>query len=56
MTFQANVGTQDRIIRVMLGIALLLVSLVFPLVTTATGKIIVSVIGVILLVTGSISY
>ncbi len=53
---EANLGQLDRTIRVVLGLVLLSISLVFPVVTTGAGKIIVSVIGVILVVTGAIRY
>ncbi len=52
----ANLGQLDRTIRLVMGGVLLAISLVFPVVTTGTGKIIVSVIGLILVVTGLVRY
>ncbi len=52
---EANLGQLDRTIRIVLGAVLLSISLIFPIVTGA-GKIIVSVVGGILVLTGLIRY
>ena len=53
---KANLGTLDRIIRVILGAILLTISFVVPMISPGAGKVVVSIIGVILVVTGAISY
>jgi len=53
---KANLGTLDRIIRVILGAILLIISFVVPMISPGPGKVVVSIIGVILVVTGAISY
>jgi len=52
----ANLGQLDRTIRIVLGAVLVSISVIFPVVTTGTGKIIVSIIGIIFIVTGLIRY
>ncbi len=53
---EANLGQLDRTIRLVLGGLLLAISLVFPVITTGIGKIIVAAVGGILVVTGTIRY
>jgi len=53
---KANLGTLDRIIRIILGAILLAISFVVPMISPGPGKVVVSIIGVILVVTGAISY
>jgi hypothetical protein len=53
---KANLNQIDRTIRLIMGAVLLAISFVFPLITNDTGKIIVSVVGVILVVTGATRY
>jgi hypothetical protein len=53
---KANLGTLDRTIRIILGVILLSISFVVPMISPGPGKVVVSIIGVILVVTGAISY
>ena len=53
---KANLSQIDRTIRIIMGVVLLAISFVFPLITSSAGKTIVSVVGVILLVTGAVRY
>ncbi len=53
---KANIAQIERVIRIILGAILLSISFIYPLITTVTGKAIVSVIGIILVVTGLIKY
>ncbi len=53
---KANLTQIDRTIRIFFGVVLIIISYVFPLITNTTGKVIVTVIGSILLVTGATRY
>lgn len=56
LSFERNVGTADRVIRIAGGIILACLAIFYPLIMSSTVRIILGVVGIFMIVEGLLAY
>lgn len=56
LSFQRNLGTVDRVIRILGGLVLAYLAIFYPLTISSTVRIILGVFGIFMIVEGFLAY